>query len=245
MFITNGAHVVLDGETNFTANTAFSGGGGVGSPLSDPNEYSYYATVNDSDLIFNDSTYFVNNSAGANGGGMALLGTLSVLFQTTNVVFYGNVARFTGGGVHLSATAKGPTFDGTTFDSNYAQMGGGMYAIGSGTYFDDTSNGYRYFPVTFIECTFINNVADVSGGAVITASGRNMFLRTSFVLNFARGGEALRLAGETSLDTCSFVENMSDSDQGPAVSNLGSISNFTAGYFKDNNVRKIVRRDHQ
>ena len=231
LFVIDGTYVAFEGETNFTANTAHSDGGAVGS--SSPSD-SYAYTVDESDLIFNGCAYFVNNSAGANGGGMALLGTLSVLY-TTNAAFYGNVANVAGGGVYLSATALGPTFNGISFHSNSAQMGGGMYATGSGTLFErDTYQTMTDYPVTFIECTFVNNAAEASGGAVNTASGRYKFLRTSFELNLARVGGALRLAGETSLDACLFVENMSDSDEGPAVSNLGLISNFTAGYFKDN-----------
>ena len=236
LFVTETTYVVLDGETNFTANTAFSDGGAVLIGYSPPNEFFFGFTVPDSNLVFNSSISFVNNSAGANGGGMAHLGTLPVLFNATSVTFYGNVANVAGGGVYLNNMAKGPTFNEITFDSNSAKMGGGMYATGSGTFSERGSSGQKviYYPVTIIGCTFVNNVAEVSGGAVITASGRYKFLETSFVLNLASVGGALRLTGEAFLDACSFVENISDPDEGPAVSNLGIISNFSAGYFKDN-----------
>lgn len=152
-----------------------------------------------------------------------------------DVEFYGNTASVAGGAVFLSATGIGPTFNGTRFNSNSAQVGGGVFSTGTGTAVTTTQNGDNtYYPTKFIGCTFVDNVADATGGAINTASGRDTFIDTSFVHNSAGVGGALRLAGEASLDNCSFVENISDEDGGPAVSNIGFISNVSFTSFREN-----------
>ena len=227
LFVTVDSNVEWNGKTNFTSNIAYSDGGAVGSMLA----------VDESVLVFKGSTHFINNEAGANGGGMALLGALSVQFNTTDVAFDGNVANVSGGGVYISATGIGPTFIGTRFDSNSAQLGGGVFATGSGTKVTGLSPNEVYYPTKFIDCTFVNNVAHAAGGAVNAASGKEEYLGTLFAHNSAGVGGGLRLAGEALLSNCSFDENESDSDGGPAVSNIGFVSNLTSGYFRGNRFR--------
>ena len=227
IFVTVDSNVEWSGQTNFTSNTAYSDGGAVGSMLA----------VDESVLVFKGPTHFIKNEAGANGGGMALLGALSVQFNTTDIAFDGNVANVSGGAVYISATGTGPTFIETRFDANSAQMGGGIFSTGSGTKVTGLSPNEVYYPTRFIDCTFVNNVAHATGGAVNTASGKEEYLGSSFAHNSAGVGGALRLAGEAFLSNCSFDENVSDSDGGPAVSNIGFVSNLTSGYFRGNRFR--------
>ena len=59
-------------------------------------------------------------------------------------------------------------------------------------------------------------------------------MNTVFKGNIAMMGGALRLAGKVSIDNCSFTDNVSELGGGPAVSNLGFISNVIASNFHDN-----------
>lgn len=231
MLLTDGSNIEYRGETNFTSNTAYLDGGAVGStPFDQSSEVSY--------LVFKGPTYFVGNMAKSNGGGMALLGSLLIQFASTEVVFSGNAASVAGGAVFLSATGIGPTFNGTIFDSNSAQVGGGVFATGSGTTVstDDWENVVD-FPTRFIGCTFIDNTANTTGGAVNSASGKDEFFGTSFVRNSAKVGGALLLAVKASLSNCSFIDNISDADDGPALSNIGTIISFQDSFFGGNKFR--------
>lgn len=231
ILLTDGSNIEYSGETNFTSNTAYLDGGAVGStPFDQSTEESY--------LVFKGPTYFVGNMGRSNGGGMALLGSLSIQFASTDVVFSGNAAGVAGGAVFLSATGIGPTFNGTIFDSNSAQVGGGVFATGSGTTVstDDWENVVD-FPTRFIGCTFLDNTANSTGGAVNSASGKDEFFRTSFVRNSALVGGALLLAVKASLSNCSFIDNISDADDGPALSNIGTITSLQDSFFSGNKFR--------
>ena len=133
----------------------------------------------------------------------------------------------------------GPVFHGITFIYNSAQVGGGVYLTGSGTSITiirDQSGAITQVqnPTTFDGCTFIGNVAEATGGAVDSSAGRDSFRKSWFEKNSAAVGGALRLAGEASLYKCLFVDNVSGFDKGPAVSNIGFISNVTDNIFRGN-----------
>ena len=65
-------------------------------------------------------------------------------------------------------------------------------------------------------------------------AGRVNCANTSFVDNRAPNGGALRLTGTTSLDSCSFVVNLSEEGGGAAISNIGIIPTFSNITFVDN-----------
>lgn len=232
LLVTDGAIVKWGGNTNFKSNNALLNGGALGSTPFD--QIDTLPTAVESTLIIEGITNFNNNVAGANGGGIALLGTTSIVLNAPDVAFYDNVAHVAGGAVFLSNTARGLTFNGTRFDSNSAQVGGGVYATGSGTMITRIGNSKRFHPTRFVDCIFVDNVAHAAGGAINTASGRDEFINMWFERNSAVVGGALRLAGEASLDNCSFVENISDEDGGPAVSNIGFISEVSNVSFEEN-----------
>ncbi|CAN0496731.1 unnamed protein product, partial [Scytosiphon promiscuus] len=83
-------------------------------------------------------------------------------------------------------------------------------------------------------CEYISNTATATGGAVESGAGLDIFSNTLFKGNRAGVGGALRLAGVASIDNCSFVENTSDDEQGPAVSNIGIISSISNATFAHN-----------
>lgn len=241
LLVSGGSKVELHGDTNFSSNVADSDGGAVGSELFS-SSIGVASMVNDDQSFFvvRGPTIFENNMCRGNGGAMALLGMLSISFKTTEVTFFGNTADVSGGAVFISSTGVGPEFTGITFVSNSAQLGGGVYATGSGTAvtLETTSSSSQpvkvSHPTTFDGCSFIGNSAKATGGAVDSASGEDEFVQTRFENNSAGVGGALRLGGKASLDRCTFVDNVSDESGGPAVSNIGFISQVTYSHFSNN-----------
>lgn len=241
LLVSGGSKVELHGETNFSSNVAGSDGGAVGSELFS-SSLGIASMVNDDEslIVVRGATIFENNECGGNGGAMALLGMLSISFKTTEVLFLGNTAEISGGAVFISSTGVGPKFTGITFVSNSAQLGGGVYATGSGTAvtLETTSSSSQpvkvSHPTTFDGCSFIGNSAKATGGAVDSASGEDEFVRTEFTNNSAGVGGSLRLGGKASVDSCTFVDNVSDESGGPAVSNIGFISEVTYSHFSNN-----------
>lgn len=149
-----------------------------------------------------------------------------------SVNFSGNSAGVAGGAVLISGVAVGPKFIGMTFISNSAQIGGGVYVTGSGTAI--TLNSNYDAPTTFDRCKFIGNEAKPTGGAVDSGEGLDSIINTLFEGNSAQVGGSVRLAGTASLDNCSFVEDTSDKDEGPALSDIGNISSMSMISFVNN-----------
>ena len=240
LLITGGSTVELLEETIFLWNIADSEGGAVGSELFS-STVGIASLLNEDDSLFlvRGATQFENNSCGGNGGAVALLGTLYLAFETTDVTFSGNTAAVSGGAVFISSTGMGPKFIGTTFVWNSAQVGGGVYATGSGTavtleILSSSAPSKVSHPTSFDGCTFVGNSAKATGGAVNSASGEDEFVDATFEGNSAGIGGALRLGGKASLDSCLFIDNVSDESGGPAVSNIGFISDVVYSYFSNN-----------
>ena len=234
IFLRNGATAELRRGTDFTSNRAESDGGAVGSRAFG-SVVSSAALEEGSVITVKGAITFVNNTCGANGGGMAIVQSLVVLFEGDKPTFLYNSAGISGGAVFIAGTGIGTVMRNAIFVGNVAQTGGGVRATGSGTTITiDEKNEQVLNPSTFDECTFVGNSAFGTGGAVDSASGQDLFNSTTFVGNKARVGGALRLAGKASVVNCSFIENISDLGGGPAVSNVGYISNVSNSYFRGN-----------
>lgn len=67
-----------------------------------------------------------------------------------------------------------------------------------------------------------------------TASGQDVFVRSSFFSNVARFSGAIQLAGTASITSCLFEGNIEDAAGGPAVSNIGYISEANSSSFLRN-----------
>ena len=234
IFVRNGATAEFPGSTEFTSNRARSDGGAVGSRAFG-SVVSSAALEEGSVITIKGAISFVNNTCGANGGGIAIVQSLVVLFEGDKPTFLYNSAGISGGAVFVSGTGIGTVMRNAIFVGNVAQTGGGVRATGSGTTVTiDEKNELVFNPSTFDRCTFVGNSAFGTGGAVDSASGQDLFNHTIFVDNKARVGGALRLAGKSSVVNCSFIENVSDLGGGSAVSNVGYISNVSNSYFRDN-----------
>lgn len=228
LFIFNGSKVSWTGETEFSSNEARSDGGAIAAPSTDV-AYSPLAST----LGIDGTTAFANNTSGANGGALALLGGCSVAIGAAGLEFRDNSADVAGGAVFVSSTGFGPTFWDVNFVSNSAQVGGAVSTIGSGNE-KDATNIVAQNPTKFDRCRFIDNEATATGGAIDSAAGQDAYFSSIFERNRAGTGGALRLAGTSSVENCSFVENISDDGEGAAVSNIGSISSMANVFFGGN-----------
>lgn len=236
LFLTDGSTVQWRGETNFTANHAVLNGGAIGSePFNGaPPDTEHVINNEESTILIYGATTFVNNSCGDNGGALAMLGILFVAFETKDVAFVGNIAGVRGGAVFISSTGIGPIINNVHFYHNKAQLGGGISVMGSGITITYEGDEEVPHPTTIDDCSFVGNFAEQAGGAVESLSGKDIFTSTSFVLNSASVGGALRLTGTSSIDNCQFVDNLSSNGGGPAVSNIGFMSNVVNSYFVGN-----------
>ena len=234
IFVHDGAMVEWSGETSFISNHARSSGGAVGSGAYHL-KGSVYANKEISKMFFKGATSFMNNECGGSGGGMALVQSLDVSFENGNIMFSGNTAGSSGGAVFIEGMGMGTVFENVSFAENTAQTGGGVRVTASGTTITaDTDKEHETNPTTFNRCRFVGNVAFGTGGAVDSASGLDVFANTLFKGNVAKMGGALRLAGKVSIGNCSFTDNISELGGGPAVSNVGFISNVTNSNFHHN-----------
>lgn len=230
IFVWNGSTVSWTGDTEFKSNEARGDGGAVGSPAFD-SDYNFGGST----LLINGSTVFVNNTSHANGGALALIEGLSLYFHPgVDVSFVDNTAAVAGGAVFVSGTGVGTKFTNVSFVSNSAQIGGAVSSVGSGNMkgFTDVESPN---PTSFDGCKFVDNRAAATGGDIESAAGHDELLSCLFEGNKAGVGGALRLAGMTSVENCSFVENTSGSGEGSAVSNIGSITRMTNVSFRGNN----------
>ena len=240
LFVTDGVTIEWRGNAKFISNIAQIDGGAVGSKAF---ESDLTSTTNGSLIVVGSQeskislmgdTIFANNTCRGKGGGMALVQSLTVLFGSKNTTFLHNSADVSGGAVYLEGIGIGTHFRHVNFVGNVAPSGGGVHATGSGTTATVNNNIQQNNPTTFDGCSFVDNFASATGGAVDSASGQDVFLDTLFKGNKARVGGALRLAGTSSINNCSFNDNISEFDEGPAVHNLGYMSNLAKNHFEGN-----------
>ena len=226
-----GARVKWSGQTTFSSNKAREEGGAVSSTA------SVTSTNGDlvSFLLIAGVTDFVDNVSGRNGGAFSLVGGLFVEIETTaRVSFRRNYARVSGGAIFMSGVDVGPTFRGVTFVSNSAQFGGGVHATSSGNAKFDLDGKETFNPTIFDRCSFVDNTAIATGGAIQSAAGQDYIISTSFTGNTARAGGALFLAGTANFMNCSFFDNEAEEGEGPAISNIGYLEKMQNSSFAGN-----------
>lgn len=229
IYLTKMSTLNWTGQTEFVHNIAEKNGGAIGSTVPGVQSDNKESTV-----TVGQSTGFFNNTCGENGGALALTGKIFVEFLAEGITFLGNSAKVAGGAVFVSGADFGMKFYNVSFVSNSAKLGGGVYATSSGNAELQINGEDDTNPTTFKWCEFKDNRAEATGGAIQTAAGQDVILYTSFVGNKADVGGALRLAGTASIDSCSFEDNISDEEGGPAVSNIGYISSMTNNSFRGN-----------
>ena len=257
VYIIANCAVTFNGKTTFDANAASNGQGGALSiiysnvyfgdkVIFDGNTATRFggavmamAEISTSDrrsplFVLAGSTVFENNTCEAKGGALGLVGGVLIKLETTETIFSSNRAAIAGGAIFMWGNDLGPYFVGVKFFSNFAPHGGDVYSAGSGNALYGLDREQRSNPVVFIGCSFVDNHAVATGGAIHSAAGQDLAINTTFSGNMASEGGALSLAGTTGLVNCSFVENISDEGQGPVVANIGYMSGISNCSFHSN-----------
>lgn len=229
IFVNDGSYVGWNQNTEFMSNHAQGDGGAIGSFATAAN----YNSV-DSNMSVAGATMFTKNTCGGSGGGIAMLEALSVDCKAADVTFGQNSAEVAGGAVFVSGSGIGPEFHNINFMSNSAQTGGAVYATGSDGAKKSADDPQAPNATRIDGCRFVGNRASATGGAIESAAGDDAIINTLFERNMAGVRGALRLAGTAYLQNCSFLENVSDLDGGPAVSNIGCLSNSSDNIFAGN-----------
>lgn len=193
LFVAKGVTLEWDREIDFVSNNAVLDGGSVGSnALSWEWSYSTYGPDKwvygqRSVIAIISATRFVNDTCGSDGGGLAMVQSLTVLFESTNILFWENSAGVSGGTVFLTGTGIGTMFNNVAFVGKSAPTGGGVRVTESGTALTINSNNEQVEnPVTFECCRFIGHIASATGGAVDSASGQDVFILSLFEGNHVR-----------------------------------------------------------
>ena len=222
------SNVYFKDKVTFIGNTALTTGGAV----------AVFAKISTSDrgspFVLAGPTVFEKNTCERIGGALGLIGGVLVQLETTEIVFSGNRAAIAGGAISMWGNDLGPYYIGVNFFSNFASHGGGVYSAGSGNALYGLDSEQRSNPVVFIGCSFVENQAIATGGAIHSAAGQDLVINTTFSGNIASEGGALNLAGTSSFVNCSFVENMSDEGRGPVVANIGYMNGISNCSFYSN-----------
>jgi predicted outer membrane repeat protein len=159
------------------------------------------------------SNLTIENGAAVVGGGIDNAATLTV----NDVTFLGNAATIHGGGI-FNDTGGVVTVVGSTFSTNHAPDGGGIFNFGT---------------LTVRSTTFTGNTASGNGGAIANGlctecqatTGRMTVTGSILTGNTARvGGGIVNFPGATATVTGTTINGNSASVQGGNVANLGTMT---------------------
>ncbi|CAN0337700.1 unnamed protein product, partial [Ectocarpus sp. 12 AP-2014] len=237
VYVDDSSDLFWDGVNTWSHNTALGGSGGAvflrpyqeeisGISWSGENTWSHNTATDDGGAVcvldtagvsWNGNATWLNNSA-TSGGAIYLLRSTVLISDT--FYFQSNTANGAGGAIMLSGVDD-TMFHRTRFTSNSSPRGGAVYSVSSGIATDNAGAEPVFFPIVYDDCLFTDNWASASGGAIESLAGYDVALNTAFERNTAGVGGALRLGGAAALTNCTFVDNISDEDEGPAISNLG------------------------
>eukprot|EP00752_Nemacystus_decipiens_P005732 g5187.t1 len=172
------------------------------------------------------------NTASLNGGAIYAFSSTTSTFNSS--LFEGNTASGAGGAVMLSGVATGLEFVQVNFIANSSPRGGAVYSVSSGIETDQGGN--QDYPVVYRGCSFADNRASATGGALESIAGLDRIEGTTYERNSAGAGGALRLGGDANVSNCDFTNN-SAKEEGPAISNHGvlhlesGLSRFSGNVF--------------
>ena len=159
----SGASSVVNTGNDFVNNTATYDGGAVyvssSSTTNSDNSFMNNRAIDDGGAIYvsgnsvNNGNTFINNMANDAGGAIYASGSIT----DTKNTFSSNKVNNNGGAVYVSGSFRSVIIDGSNFINNRARNGGGgaLYVP-----------NYSGVSVTTSNCTFVNNIGYVSGGAL-------------------------------------------------------------------------------
>ena len=206
-------------NSNFTNNTSNSSEYGGGAIFND----------NGSDFEVHNSS-FINNSVSGDGG--AISNNAGINFYVYNSSFINNFANGEGGALYNTGGVANLTIDISNFTNNTASFGGAILNRGT---------------VYLSNCSFIENIANQSGGAIFNENGINFAIYDS---NFSDnkvtnsnklGGGAIfnKFGKNFSIFNTTFEGNNVTNGHGGAIYNNNSINFFIDNSTFDNNVADL------
>ena len=209
------ATIFWGGErTIFSGNSADENGGAVASVTNHVDPRTEIST-----LVIAGPTTFLDNTSGTNGGAVSVINGPSIAFETADVTFENNSAGGNGGAIYLCCTDLGPHFFGLNFVGNTAKYGGGVYSMGGINTTKLLSDAEVVNTATFDKCTFQENSAMATGGAIHSTAENVYIVNSVFVGNTPDVDGALRLQRTARIENCTLVGNRSEPDDGSAASN--------------------------
>jgi hypothetical protein len=194
----NAANLTMSGST-VDGNTSTNHGAGL-----------YLATTSSS---ISSSTFTNNSSTGSNtnGGGIYFYtGDLTI----ENSTFSGNLLTGSssfGGGITISSSAE-LTLNGSTINGNAANIGAGLYSLGT---------------LNITNCTLSGNTATTTGGGLSSSQGTTTLTNVTITANQAlsaagvTGSSSATLNLRNSLIAANTSTNTSDGDCGGPLTSLG------------------------
>ncbi len=235
MYNDNGSPTIA--HCTFTGNLAIFDGGGISNFRSSPSitdcifsnniatENSGGGIANFEGSIVVANCMFLNNRAGSVGGAIDNGRCISMI---TDCTFFGNISG-NGGAIYQSEASIDVLH--CTFEQNVADnVGGGIFNI------SNTS------PSSFINCTFVGNMAQGGGGLHIELSSS-----TTTVANcIFTGNEATDIGGAFTINinpidiiNCTFSGNKA-ANRGGAIFNVISSSNITNSIIWNNQAGGVI-----
>ncbi len=180
--------------------------------------YRIFTIPNSNTVSFSGFTMSDGRSGNDGGGGISNRGNLTL----TNCVVRNNVASGAiGGGIYNTGQLA---LINTSFSSNTAALGGGLYSDGGSS--------------TLTSCSFVTNQG-VSGGGIYnrdhTATLSNCVLQSNTASN-NNGGGLYSLRGSSTLTSCSLIANRSG-DSGGGISNDTHAAILSNCLFQSNTAR--------
>ncbi|WP_407380375.1 Ig-like domain repeat protein [Methanobrevibacter sp.] len=222
------------------------------------NEYGSYIEVTNSS--------FLNNSASKNGGAILIRsGSIYNCNLTSNVAEYGGAIYYESGTLEVinssfvnnSASVDAGAFYCDAYDAfdkltfadcifiNCSSKYGGAIFMHSGSVDNCTfvnnyaskSGGAIWFNSkgNVNNCNFIDNKAESDGGAIRLSGMGGNIVNCSFTRNIASDGGAIISTEKCNVDNCTFVNNSASVDGGAIDMDSGSVTNCT---FINNNASR-------
>lgn len=174
---------------------------------------------------------FTGNEA-PNGGVIAALGTLNI----TGGTFENNEAKKTSGAIIIGKNSTA-SISNATFKSNKASTGGAIYSLNSLNISNTTfeSNQANWGGAEIKKTNFIENTADINGGAIYIKKGKSNITGCEFTKN---GSQAIFIAHDsnstTTISDTKFTENYSTSFGGGIYLGINSKLDITKSTFTKN-----------
>lgn len=185
------------------------------------------ATIENCQFVGNAVTS--NGTSGNRGGAMWINSSNA---QINGCTFLGNTATNSGGAIHISGSSATTKFSQCIFDNNSAAFGGAMTNYNNGT------TSATFLRVEYDNCTFKDNTAVTSGGAISNGFKTQARVTNSiFEGNTARFGGAV-FAQNDSTDLyyadCEFKTNEASASGGAFNSSVGIRSTVLRCLFEAN-----------